>query len=125
VPLDGARGQEQLGADLRVGVTVHDEPGDLRLLRGELAGRLGAPLAYRLAGGQQLAPGSFGERRHADRVQAVVSGPQLDAGVDAAVLAAQPFAVQQVGAGQFGAELGAAEPVDRLAVQVLGGLSLA
>ncbi len=52
-------------------------------------------------------------------------GPQLRPGVHPAVLAAQPLAVQQVSAGQFRAELSAAEPVDRLAVQALGGLALA
>ena len=48
------------------------------------------------------------------------AGPQLLAGVCVAVLAAQPFAVEQVGADEIGPQLGAAEPVDRLAVQVLG-----
>ena len=43
----------------------HGQPGDVRLLRGELAGGLGGPPARRLAGGQQLAPGPFGERGHA------------------------------------------------------------
>ena len=40
VPFDGARADEQLGADLGVGMPVGGEAGDLRLLRGELvAGR--------------------------------------------------------------------------------------
>jgi hypothetical protein len=40
-------------------------------------------------------------------------------------LAAQPFAVEQVGAGQLRPELGAAEPVDRFAVERPDGLTLA
>jgi deferrochelatase/peroxidase EfeB len=57
--------------------------------------------AHRLAGGGQLAPGPLGERRQAHRVQHLVRRAQLDAGVGAAVVPAQPFAVQQVGAGQI------------------------
>ena len=52
-------------------------------------------------------------------------GAQLGAGVHPAVLAAQPLSVQQAGPGQFRAELGPAQPVDRLAVLVLGGAALA
>src|SRR5581483_9156642 len=36
VPLDGAGGQEELGADLGVGAAVDGEPGDRGLLGGEL-----------------------------------------------------------------------------------------
>ena len=52
----------------------------------------------------------------------VACGAQVDAGVDATVLAAQPFSVEQVGAREFGAESGAAEAVYRFAVQILGGV---
>ena len=45
--------------------------------------------------------------------------------VDAAVLAAQPLAVEQVRAGELGTQPGPAEPLDRLAVQALGGLAVA
>ena len=38
------------------------EPGDLRLLGGELVARLDRALAHGLAGGQQLAAGALGER---------------------------------------------------------------
>ena len=54
-----------------------------------------------------------------------MGGPELFPGVGAAVLAAQPFAVQQAGASQFGTEPGPAEPLDRLPVQALRGLALA
>ena len=37
----------------------------------------------------------------------------------------QPFAVEQVGAGQFGTEPGPAQPGDRLAVQLIGGRTAA
>jgi len=57
VPLHRAAGQERLGGDLRVGAAVGGEAGDVRLLRGEHAGRLGDPLAQGLAGSQQLVPG--------------------------------------------------------------------
>ena len=51
--------------------------------------------------------------------------PQLLASVGTAVLAAQPLAVEQVRAGEFGPQRSTAEPVDRLAVEALGGLALA
>jgi hypothetical protein len=53
-----------------------------------------------------------------------MSGAQLLPGVGTAVLAAQPFAVEQVRAGELGAKPGAAKPFDRLPVQVIGGLAL-
>jgi hypothetical protein len=41
-----------------------------------------------------------------------VGGTQLVSGVDASALAAQPFAVEEMGAGQFRMKAGAAQPVD-------------
>src|SRR5215469_13673104 len=49
VPFDRARGQEQLCADLQVSAAVAGQPGDLLLLRRELAVRRGAALAHLLA----------------------------------------------------------------------------
>jgi hypothetical protein len=45
--------------------------------------------------------------------------------VDGAPLAAQPFAVQQVGTGQVRAHAGLAEPAERLPVQAVGGFAVA
>jgi len=59
MPFDRARGQEQLGADLRVGVPVTGEPGNVRLLRGEHVDHLDRAPAHRLARGQQLTPGAI------------------------------------------------------------------
>ena len=69
--------------------------------------------------------GALGERLHADRGEQVVGGAQLRARVDAAILAAQPLAVEQVRAGELGTQPRAAEPLDRLAIEPLGGLALA
>ena len=66
-----------------------------------------------------VAPGSLGECSHADRVQHLVRSAQLRAGIRPAVLAAQPFAVHQMGASELRPEPGAAEPVDRFAIQIL------
>ncbi len=96
----------------------------MRFLGGELADCLGRPLAHRFAGGQQLTPGPFGERLEAHRGEQAIGGPQLGAGVPAPVLAAQPFAVQEVGAGYGRAHAGTAEPFDRLAIVVFGGLTV-
>ena len=101
------------------------QPGDLGLLGVSSPSRGGGALAGGLAGGQQLAAGPFGERLHADRGEHVVRGAQLRPRVGPPALAAQPLAVQQVRAGQFGTKAGAAEPADRLAVQALGVLAVA
>src|SRR5829696_4799221 len=62
VVLDGARPDEQLGADLRVRVSPLREQGDLSLLRREDVAGLDCEPADRLARGRQLAPGALGER---------------------------------------------------------------
>src|SRR5262249_29716368 len=122
VPLDCAPADEQLSSYLRVGVPVPGEPGDLRLLGSELVGRIDYELERGIAGGEQFTPGPLRESLDAHRGQHVVGGPQLVAGVRAAALAAQPLAVEQVCAGQFRADSGAAEPLDRLAVLQLSRL---
>src|SRR5580693_5274399 len=72
VPLDRARTDEQLRADLRVRQAVAGQPGDLLLLRRELVARVGASLADLLARREQLAAGALGERLHPDRGEQVV-----------------------------------------------------
>src|ERR1700733_8808583 len=57
VPFDRAGGEEQLGRDLRVGASVPGQPGNLLLLRGELAPGLDTALAHLLAGRDQLPAG--------------------------------------------------------------------
>src|SRR5439155_20947892 len=52
----------------------------------------------------------------------LVSDAKLIAGFTAAALAAQPLAVEQVGAGQVNAQASAAEAARRLAVKILRGL---
>src|SRR5580704_4359348 len=114
VVLGGAGADEQPGADLGVGQPVPRQPGDLGLLGGQhrlgcrgAGGRCGT-LAGGLAGCQQLAAGPIGECRHAHLLQHLVGGAQLLPRVHAAALPAQPFPVQQAGAGQFGADPGPA-----------------
>src|SRR3954466_10305152 len=59
MPLDGAVAEEQLRADLQVGVSLGGEARDLRLLHRErIVARVGA-LARGLAGGAQLACGTL------------------------------------------------------------------
>src|SRR5260221_8000293 len=62
VPPDGARAEDELRADVLIGLPARGEPRDLILLRGELATCLVTPFAYLLAGGEQLAAGAFFER---------------------------------------------------------------
>jgi hypothetical protein len=54
-----------------------------------------------------------------------VGGAELLARIDAAAFAPQPFAVEQMGPGQLRAHAAAAQPLDRRAVQALGGLAVA
>src|SRR5215472_11593012 len=64
VPLDCARADEQLRADLWVRHALTREPGDLLLLRRELLVCPGATFPHLLAGCHQLTAGAFGERLH-------------------------------------------------------------
>src|SRR5262245_25093830 len=61
VPLHGSWAEEQLGADLRVGLATGGALGDLGLLRSEVVECLDSALAHGLAGGHQLAAGTLGE----------------------------------------------------------------
>src|SRR3989440_6852835 len=61
VPLDRARAEEELRADLLICLPVRGEPRDLLLLRGELAACLVTPFAHLLAGREQLAARALGE----------------------------------------------------------------
>jgi hypothetical protein len=103
VPLDGAGAEEEAGSDLGIGEAVPGEPGDLALLSCEVIPGLDGPFAYPLAGGQQFAPGAFGERLHTGRQQHLVRGTELGARVGLAALAAEPLAVDEMGAGELGA----------------------
>src|SRR3954463_6793369 len=98
MPLDGAVAEEQLGADLRVGVSFGGEACDLRLLRGErVVGRVGA-LARGLAGGAQLARGTLREQPGPHQRELVMGCAQLIARVAPSSLATQPLAVEQLSA---------------------------
>ncbi len=88
MPFDSARAEEQLSTDLRVRPTISGQPGDLRLLRGQLHGRLGTALTHTLPGGQQLVAGPFGEPLGSHVGEHLVGGAQLCAGVRAAAAAA-------------------------------------
>ena len=112
-------------ADLGVGEAVAGEPGDVRLLGCELAARVVGALPRRLARGQELVTGALGERLGPDVGERVVGGSELLARVDAAVLATQPFAVEEPGAGEVDHATAGREPLDGLAVEGLRSRSLA
>src|SRR5262245_10561401 len=125
VPLDRARADEQLRADLGVRAPVTRQTGDLRLLGGQVVAGLHGALAHRLAGGQQLAAGALGEALGPHRREHLVRRAQLLARVHPPLLAAQPLAVEQPGAGEVDPAATAREPLDRLAVELLGGVAFA
>jgi hypothetical protein len=120
VVFDRARAHEQLGGDLGVGQAIPSEPANLGLPGGELGGGLGGSFADPLAGGRQLARGAVGECLHSERREQLVSAAQLLARIEPTVPPPQPFAVQEVGAGERHAHATSAEPADRLAVKALG-----
>ena len=117
VVLHGPRADEQLSADLRVGVAFGSEPGDLRLLHGKGLARVYGALAHGLACRLELPAGPFGERRGPEPAEHVVGGPQVLACFHSPLLAAQPFAVHQVGAGEMDGDAAAPEAVNRLPTQ--------
>ena len=117
--------RKSCAADLGVRVAVAGQPGDLRLLCGELVARLGGTPAQGLAGRQQLAAGALGERLGPHPAERLVRGAELVARIHAAVLAAQPLAVAELRAGEVDCAAGAAEPLDGLLVQGLGGAAVA
>src|SRR6185503_10869985 len=112
VPLDGARTEEQLRADLRVRQSFASEPCDLSLLWSQFVAGLGDALAHSLAGGQQFTSGTVRERLHADRLEQLVRRSQLCARVDAAILATQPLPVEQMCPSEVGPESRAPQAVD-------------
>src|SRR3954447_26426702 len=125
VPLDGARTDEELGADLGIRPPIGGEARDLSLLRGELVTCLDAPLAHRLAGSRQLSPSALGEAVHSHGGVGLMRGAQLHARLDPPALPAQPLAVQEVRSRERYRDTGAAEPLDRLTVEALSLLALA
>ena len=125
VPFDRPRADEELGGDLRIGVAVAREPGDVRLLRRELVARVVAALAHLLPGGRSSRRARSAKAVRAHRGEQLARGAQLLARVDAPALAAQPLAVQQARAGELGREPRAAEALDGLAVEALGGVAVA
>jgi hypothetical protein len=71
-----------------------------------------------LAGCFQLDAGAFGERLHPEIGEVVIRRSQVLACVEASALTPQPFAVEEVGAGEIDAHAGSAEALDRLGVQI-------
>src|SRR5258707_109439 len=113
MPFDGARTDEEPRTDLGIGEAVTGEASDLGFLSGEAVAGLDDAFAHSLAGGDQLDARSLGERLHARRVQQLVGRTELGARIDSAVLAAQPFAVEQMRAGELRAKSRTAEAFNR------------
>src|SRR4051812_17236556 len=124
VVLDRARADEELGADLGVGVPVAGHRRDLAFLGREGVARCARSRGHGRAGGEELATAALCERLRPGAGERVVRRFELLASVDAAALAAQPLAVEQAGAGQLDAHPRAPEALDRLAVKRLGDVVL-
>src|SRR3954447_2900908 len=109
VVLDGARADEELCADLGVGVAGARESGDLRLVRCERVARLDGAPRHGLTGGGQLPTGALGERPRADAVERLVRPAELLARVDPPLLAPQPLPVEQLRTGDVDEDAAALE----------------
>jgi len=90
-------------------------------VRRQLVARLKAPRDHVLTRRQQLLARAVGESVHAHGCELVVGGAELGARVGPAMLAAQPFAVEQMRARQVHAHLASFEAVERLAIVPLSG----
>ena len=112
-------------SSLEVGLPIACQSRDLRLLRREYVERLDGALANRLAGGEQFSAGTLGERLGAESGEHVVGGTELFARVDATLSAAEPFAVEEVGASEVNDDPAAGEALDRLQIARLRVLALA
>src|SRR5262249_29153902 len=116
--------EEEARADLRVGETLARQPRDLLLLRGQRLALVDAAGARLLAGRDQLDAGALGERLHADRAEQVVRRVECDPSIVEATLLTQPLAVEQLRAGELGAETRAREAIDSLLIVGLGDVAL-
>src|SRR3954465_10989326 len=125
VPLDRARADEHLCADLGIRPAPGGEACDLRLLRGEPVTRVGRALAHRLAGRHPLPSRAVSEPRHAELPPHLVREPEMLTSSGAPALASQPLAVDQVGAGERRTYPRAAQTRDRLAIELLSNVALA
>src|SRR4051794_40934422 len=126
VPLDRARADEELCADLGIRAALGGEACDLRLLRGEPVTRVGRALAHSLAGRHPLTSRAFNESVHAGDLRPhPVRDPEMLTSFGAPALASQPLAVDQVSAGEGRTYPRAAQTHDRLAIQLLGNVALA
>src|SRR4051812_31420285 len=126
VPLDRARADEELCADLGIRAALGGEACDLPLLRGEPVTRVGRALAHSLAGRHPLTSRAFSESVHAGDLRPhPVRDPEMLTSFGAPALASQPLAVDQVSAGEGRTYPRAAQTHDRLAIQLLGNVALA
>jgi hypothetical protein len=94
------------------------------LLGGQLVARVRGAFVGALACGFELDPGTLGERLGAESQEQLVGSAQLRACVESAAFAAQPLAVQEMGAREVNAKPDAGQPVDRLSVEAVGGLAV-
>ena len=125
VVLGGAGADEELRTDLWVGVACGRQASDLRLLCREDVVRVHGALPHRLARRLELEAGPPGERLRPEPAEHVVRRAQVLAGVHPPLLAPEPLAVHEVGAGEVDGDAGLPEAVDRLLVERVGLRALA
>src|SRR5205085_10470199 len=116
VVLDREGDEEQCRGGLGIGETVCGRSSDVRLLRGEHFARVVGAATCGLTRGEELVTRPLGKALAPDVAEHFIGGPELLTGIDAAVLATQPFAVDEPCAGEVDHATAAREPLHGRAV---------
>jgi hypothetical protein len=124
VLLDSARADEELRADFSARVSLGHETSDLGFLRRQVGEGVHGPLASVPTCRLEFYARSIGERLHSEVREHVVGGLKLFAGVDPARLTSKPFSVEQVRARKIDRDPRARQPLDCLAVLLVGSRSI-
>ena len=120
MPFHSAGAEEEFGADLGVGAPLAGQFGDPLFLGSQVCAVVFAAFADLFAGNCKFAARSRGKGVGAHQRKELECRPQLGSGLGSAVFAAQPLPIAQPCPCQVGRHAGLAEPLDRLAEEVIG-----
>lgn len=105
VPLDGSRAEVQCSGDLGAGEPFRSEPGDVGFLGCQVSVCLYRTFAYRLPTCCEFVSRAISECLNSHRDQRLVGRSQLGPGIGPAAFPAQPFAVEELRAGELDPDL--------------------
>src|SRR5271169_1891005 len=96
------------------------QTGDLFLLGRQMLTGLDRALSSPFTSGPELDASALGKRFRAHRLEHVVSAAERSTGVDPPILAAQPFAVEEMCTGEVRGDVSGLEMRDSPLVEVFG-----